>query len=381
MTTDMVLERIRATNPAQPREGDYEHLFRAIVATPCDPRFSRRRPRRITGLRLVLVALIVFVVLAATATATYFVLRTSDALTFPRGNSIVAVVGSGAGSGRPIWQCPGGADWCGDVAGAAWSPDGEQLALSLGELGGNSDYVGFHIIDPRTGTDRHLPILGTLQRFGCNAPSYLSWSPNGKLLAYTCRDMAVGPSGNGTVYTIRPDGTGRRLIAAGPIPAFSPTWSPDGKRLAYSTGEMPFPVHTSGRRGVPGYVSYVYVIDLAGRYARRVATGALPDWSPDGKTIAYFAPGCAPTPDNKGRIRLVTPTGRDVTPATASCNGVGPAGHPVPAWSPDGRQLAVGTDTALYVMNGRGNGLRQLQRGRSNSALLWGYLRPAWRPK
>ena len=100
-------------------------------------------------MRLVLVALIVFLVLAGTATATYFVLRSSDAITFPNGNSIVAA--SGAAKGRPIWHCPGGADWCGEMAGVAWSPDGERLALSLGELGANSPYVGFHIVDPRTG--------------------------------------------------------------------------------------------------------------------------------------------------------------------------------------------------------------------------------------
>jgi hypothetical protein len=85
---------------------------------------------------------------------------------------------------------------------------------------------------------------------------------------------------------------------------------------------------------------------------------------PDGKTIAYFASGCAPTPDNKGRIRLVTPTGRDATPPTAPCDGIGPAGHPVPAWSPDGQQIAVGTDTAQYVMKANGASLRQVQRGR-----------------
>ena len=56
-------------------------------------------------------------------------------------------------------------------------------------------------------------------------------------------------------------------------------------------------------------------------------------------------------------------------------------GHPAPAWSPDGRKIAVGTDTALYVMNANGTGLRQLQRGRFRFAALWGYIRPAWRPK
>lgn len=376
MTTDMVLERIRAANPVQARQADYEELFRAIVATQ-GPRLALRQPRRVTGMRLVLVALIVLLVLAGTATATYFVLRsrTSDALTFPKGGSIVSVVGSSAAKGRPIWHCPGEADWCGDIAGVAWSPDGEQLALSLGELGGDSSYVGFHVIDLRTGTDRHIPARAMVPTFGCLTPSYLAWSPDGQLLAYTCRDMAIGPSAHGSIYTIRPDGTGRHPIATGPFPAFSPTWSPDGKRLAFSTGEMPSPRPA----GMTSYRSAVYVTDLAGSHGHLVATGALPDWSPDGKTIAYLAPGCAPTPDNKGRIRLVTPTGRDVTPPTAPCDGIGPAGRPVAAWSPDGQQIAVGTGTAQYVMNANGTGLRLLQRGRFTS--LWGHIRPAWRPK
>src|SRR5262249_31208027 len=140
--------------------------------------------------------------------------------------SMVSVAGSGAGRGNAVWRCPGGVDWCGDIAGAAWSPDGEQLALSLGELGGNSPYVGVHIIDPRIGTDYQIARLATLRKFGCTTPSYLTWSPDGTLLAYTCRDMAVGPSASGTIYTIRPNGTGRRLIPTGPLPAFSPTWSP-----------------------------------------------------------------------------------------------------------------------------------------------------------
>jgi dipeptidyl aminopeptidase/acylaminoacyl peptidase len=373
---DMVLERVRAANPARAREADYEELFRAIVATPSDPRLARRRPRRVSGLRLVLVTLILFLILAGAATATYFALRTSDAITFSKGGSIVAVAGSGAG--RPIWHCPGGANWCGEIAGVAWSPDGERLALSLWELGANSSYVGFHIIDPRTGTDRHFPPAATKQKFGCSVPSYLTWSPDGKLLAYTCRDALDSPREPGIIYTIWPDGTGRHLIPTGPFPAYSPTWSPDGKRLAFSTGEQPFLKRPMG--GAIGYRSAVYVFGLDGSHARRVAWGALPDWSPDGKTIAYVTLGCGQAPD-KGRIRLVTPAGHDATPPTAPCDGIGPAGHPVPAWSPDGRQIAVGTERGLYLMHADGTRLRKLQRGVFNSALLWGYLRPAWRPK
>jgi dipeptidyl aminopeptidase/acylaminoacyl peptidase len=377
MTTDMVLERIRAANLVQTRQADNEMLFRAIVSTPGDSRLTRER-HRLTGMRLAFVALVVFLVLAATATATYFALRSSDTITFPQGGSIVSVAGTGATKRHPVWHCPGGADWCGEIAGIAWSPDGERLALSLWELGANSSYVGFHLIDPRTGTDRHIPAKDMVPRFGCVALSYLTWSPNGKLLAYTCRGI-LDPGDTG-IYTIRPDGTGHRLIATGPFPAYSPTWSPDGKRLAFSTGESPLQRPVGESIGPISYRSVIYVIDLAGRHARRIATGALPDWSPDGKTIAYFASGCEGIPNDTGRIRLVTPTGRDVTPPTAPCDGIGPARHPIPAWSPDGRQIAVATNRALYLMNANGTGLRQLRQGGPVGGVT-GYLRPAWRPK
>jgi Tol biopolymer transport system component len=370
MTMDMVLERIRAANPVQAREANDEMLFRAIVATPCDSRLPRRR-RRVTGMRLVVVALVVFLVLAATATATYFALRSSDAITFPQqGGSIVSVAGSGTAKGHPVWQCPGGAHWCGEISGIAWSPDGERLALSLWEVGANSSYVGFHLIDPRTGTDRHIPAKDMVSRFGCVALSSLTWSPNGKVLAYTCRGF-LDPGDTG-IYTIRPDGTGRRLIATGPLAAYSPTWSPDSKRLAFSTGQSPFQKLLGESIS---YRSAIYVIDLAGKHARRIATGALPDWSPNGKTIAYYAPGCEGIPNDTGRIRLVTPTGRDVTPPTAPCDGIGPARHPVPAWSPDSRQIAVSTNTGLYLMNANGTNLQRLRQRPTGSG------RPAWRPK
>ena len=67
----------------------------------------------------------------------------------------------------------------------------------------------------------------------------------------------------------------------------------------------------------------------------------------------------------------MTPAGKDVTPASPSrCGHIGVAG--TPAWSPDGRKLAVSSAGDVYVMAANGSGLRKIWNGHA--------MRPAWRP-
>ena len=44
-----------------------------------------------------------------------------------------------------------------------------------------------------------------------------------------------------------------------------------------------------------------------------------------------------------------------------------------PAWSPDGTQIAYGTDRGVFLMNADGKGVRRLTRGRDDYG-------PAWSP-
>jgi hypothetical protein len=310
----------------------------------------------------------------------YYALRGPAGLVL--GNSGGFVVLDRAGRAREFgrWHCPRNV-FCGDIAGWALSPDGQQLVLSTFEVGARSNYPGLHIVDLETGADRRIPplrghpvyvaSLGTLERqareqqriFGCPTPSYLSWSPDGSRLAYTCLGRRV--------YTIRPDGTGRHLVPIPTADAFSPTWAPDGTRIAYSNAATP--IHSS-----------VYVVDLHGRHEQRIATGALPDWSPNGNTISYTAPGCGTAVPGNGRIRLVTPSGRDVTPSKG-CAGIGPRDSRVAAWSPDGDRLAIVALSALYVVNADGTGLERVRRGNFLAFGPWppsgAFLRPLWQPR
>jgi dipeptidyl aminopeptidase/acylaminoacyl peptidase len=366
--TDMVLERIRAANPVQAREADYEELFRAIVATEGDPRLARRRLPRITGLRLVLLALIVFLALAGTATATYFVLRASHAITFPKGGSLTLFAGgtssfdsSGAarivtlagGKQTTIWHCPGNV-WCGEPVSFAWGPTGRRLAFTLDAIGGSSPSVGFHILNVVSGQDRVLVV-------GCFPAAELAWSPYGGRLAYSCGGPTTGfPS---QIHVLRLRGSSDRTVPTN-SDAFWPSWSRSGTRIAYSTQLEP--TEKSG----------IYTVALDGSHRRLVARGgAAPAWSPDGRTIAYQTT-CG--------IRLVTPAGRDVTP-TATSNTCGAIGRPgPPVWSPDGTKLAVETRHrhGIYVMDKSGGALHWVSLGLPETRTWYRALpgRPSWWP-
>ena len=84
--------------------------------------------------------------------------------------------------------------------------------------------------------------------------------------------------------------------------------------------------------------------------------GSAPAWSPDGSTIAYRA-SCG--------IKLITPGGRDVTPARAgTCHAIGVAGDP--AWSPDGKKIAILGGRAFtpgtFIMDAHGRRVTLLTR-------------------
>lgn len=130
----------------------------------------RRRPAR-TSFRVGIAVAVTLLVLAGVATATYFALRTTAAGVPPSGAGLTVIVGSGRigpsakiavvgpnGALRFVWKCPEPV-FCGELTSIAWAPNGKRLALTLDEIGGNSGYVGLHILDLRNGHDLHIPSL------------------------------------------------------------------------------------------------------------------------------------------------------------------------------------------------------------------------------
>ena len=272
----------------------------------------------------------------------------------PPGWYAVSTLGSD-GRLHAIVRCPERVDWCGEVEGVAWSPDGAWLALGVSSVGSPNPYNGLHLINPATGDDRTIrtcqPAAGECDWFD------LAWSPNGSELAYvSSHDIAL----------VKSDGTRRRLLVSDPFArASSPSWSPDGQWLAFSERS--------------NNDSAVYLIRSDGTDRRLLVQNAsAPAWSPSGATIAYRT---------RCGIKLVTTEGLDATPPTPwRCSAIGISGRPV--WSPDGTKIAVvgttryGTGAparGTYVMNADGTGLARVT-PKTQGVYMGSDPRPAWRP-
>ena len=158
------------------------------------------------------------------------------------------------------------------------------------------------------------------------------WSPNGRQIAFY--GWAAPPDWSGSrgwVYTMNPDGRQRRRLAKGS----SPQWSTDGRRIAYDNNG-------------------VYVMNVDGTGKRRIARGGGPRWSPDGKQIAFTRAGDVyVVHTGGGGERRLTRTGD---------NDLG-------AWAPGSKIVfthsavnGAGPASGIYIINADGTGLRTVSR-------------------
>jgi Tol biopolymer transport system component/DNA-binding winged helix-turn-helix (wHTH) protein len=173
----------------------------------------------------------------------------------------------------------------------AWSPDGGTIAFSRVSSAGES---GIYAVSALGGTERKLVDASFAPFWILSAPA-LSWSPDGKLLAYS----ETPPGGPVTMWLLSVGSLQKTKIEPGVAcqDAWNPTFSPEGKTLAFAC---------SSSIGVWS----LYVQPLSGGAATRVASATgFPGglcWTPDGSRIVFAT---ATHPGSGGELWQVSTSG------------------------------------------------------------------------
>jgi serine/threonine protein kinase/Tol biopolymer transport system component len=154
------------------------------------------------------------------------------------------------------------------------SPDGSHFLVL--------DGTGF----PVSGPFWSLPIMGgSPRRLSDTSGEVATWSPDGKMMAYTS---------GGTIFLANGDGTEPRKLLTMKTLVADMAWSPDGKRLRFGTSEFP----QSGVAGTEIGPHLLWEVAADGSNPHRLLSGwhNPPDeccgkWTSDGKYFIFQSQG------------------------------------------------------------------------------------------
>ena len=208
-----------------------------------------------------------------------------------------------------------------------------------------------------------------------------AWSSDGERIAFR-RGTHGEP---GYIYVIRADGSDERRLVEGDEPA----WSPDDEQIAYRGDGGIFTINADGS-GVPRKIIGDETDLPKGEGFRPdlYNTGWVrePSWSPDGERIAFVRVEADPLDWWGWRLNnvyVVDIDGSEPRLLTRPCKieapGMGsyPCPSESPAWSPDGSEIAVVTESSVATIRvdgpeeTGGQVSRHLKPPRANTDLTW----------
>ncbi|NPV48450.1 MAG: DUF5050 domain-containing protein [Armatimonadetes bacterium] len=168
-----------------------------------------------------------------------------------------------------------------------------------------------------------------------------------------------GIPGNVEICVMNTDGTGFANLTQHEGTDLEPDWSPDGRKIAFCSYR-------------DAHNKEIYTMNANGTGQIRLTNSAgddeCPAWSPDGTHIAFSS-----VRDGDYEIYVMNADGSAVTQLTERADS-----DREPAWSPDGRAIAFWSqrngDAEIYVMGADGSGPTNLSRNSADD--YW----PTWSP-
>jgi TolB protein len=225
----------------------------------------------------------------------------------------------------------------------AWSPTGESVVFTV--LGNTGTQV--QELDVRTGSTRRVSQI----RAGLNiTPVY---QPGGNAILYA----QGGGYGTDLVLAGLDSSKPKKLTIGRGTDNTSPSYSPDGHQIAF----------ISGKSGSP----QVYIMDADGSNVQLLTPykpgtrsyRASPDWSPDGRAIAYE--------QQNGNFQVWMIDLRDRVPKQLTSEGE----NEDPSWAPDGRHLVFTSSRSgekqLWIMDTESGRARQLTHSKGARLAAW----------